>query len=543
MTKLRRKKGRIVRSTYSAISVSILSVLILFTFSTIASAQSSGKLTPNPWKVGFGDAIIVGSTQSRTETLKNSGNSKLTIIGLNVTGGAFSASGWTLPLTLAPGQSKAGTVKFAPTLSGKQTGTLAVSWTSNNSSHVTKIWMVGTASSSGQLAANPTSMNFGSVQVGSSKPWAGTLTNSASSAITISKASLTGTGYQLSGLTLPATLNPGQSTSYVVTFAPKSAGTFGGNVAITSNATNSTLNVALSGTSTTGSQLTANPTSLSFGSVQTGTKKTFAETLTNSSATAITVSQVGATGSGFSLSGINPPVTLSPNQSFTLSVTFAPSSTGTSNGTLSITSNAANSSLSIPLTGSGTTVTAGQLAVSPGSINFGNVTVGSSQKQTATLSASNGSVTVTSAGITTGTPFSVSGISFPITLASGQTASFGITFAPQASGSTSASLAFFSNASNGSVSESLAGAGVPTVQHSVTLTWNPSSSSNVVGYNIYRSGQSGGPYAKINPALDPSTTDVDNSVQSGSTYYYVVTAVDSSGKESLFSNQTTAVIP
>jgi fibronectin type 3 domain-containing protein len=64
-----------------------------------------------------------------------------------------------------------------------------------------------------------------------------------------------------------------------------------------------------------------------------------------------------------------------------------------------------------------------------------------------------------------------------------------------------------------------------------------------VGYNIYRSGQSGGPYAKINSALDPSTTDVDTSVQSGSTYYYVVTAVDSSGRESVFSNQTTAVIP
>lgn len=529
-------------SPWSAISIRVLSVVVLFSLSPFASAQS-GQLTPNPWAVGFGDAVPVGTTVSRTETLRNSGKSKLTIKQLNLTGAAFSASGWTLPLTLSPGQSKAGTITFAPTSSGKQSGTLAVSWTSGTSTHVTKVTLKGTASGSGQLTANPASMNFGSVQVGSSKPWTGTLTNSASSAITISKASLTGTGYQLSGLTLPATLNPGQSATYVVTFAPKSAGTFAGNIAITSNASNSTINVALSGTSTIGSQLTANPTSLSFGSVQTGSKKSLSETLTNSSATAITVSQVGASGSGFSISGITTPVNLSPNQSFTFSVAFAPTSSGTVNGALSITSNAANPSLSIPLTGSGSTATAGQLAVSPASINFGNVTVGSNQKQSATLSASNGSVTVTSAGITTGSPFSVSGISFPLTLSSGQTASFSVTFAPQASGSTSASLAFFSNASNGSVSASLAGAGVPTVQHSVTLTWNPSTSSNVVGYNIYRSGQSGGPYAKINSALDPSTTDVDNNVQSGSTYYYVVTAVDSSGRESVFSNQTTAVIP
>jgi fibronectin type 3 domain-containing protein len=81
------------------------------------------------------------------------------------------------------------------------------------------------------------------------------------------------------------------------------------------------------------------------------------------------------------------------------------------------------------------------------------------------------------------------------------------------------------------------------VQHSVALNWNASTSSGVVGYNVYRSGQSGGPYAKINSSLIPSTTNTDTNVQSGSTYYYVVTAVDSSGRESLFSNQVQAVIP
>jgi fibronectin type 3 domain-containing protein len=65
----------------------------------------------------------------------------------------------------------------------------------------------------------------------------------------------------------------------------------------------------------------------------------------------------------------------------------------------------------------------------------------------------------------------------------------------------------------------------------------------VRGYNIYRSGQSGGPYSRINPALDPSTTDSDTNVQSGATYYYVVTAVDSSGRESAYSSQVKVVIP
>jgi Cep192 domain 4/HYDIN/CFA65/VesB-like, Ig-like domain len=530
-------------SRWSSISFTFLSAVLLVSASPLAAAQSSGRLSTSPWRIGFGDNVSIGSTQTRTETLKNAGNANLTITRLSVTGSAFAATGWSLPLTLAPGQSKAGTITFAPSTSGSQSGTVAVSWTSSGKNRITNIYLGGTASGSGQLASNPTAMNFGSLQVGGSKPWTGVLTNSANTAVTISKASVTGTGYQLSSLSLPVTLSPGQSTNYAVTFAPKSVGTFSGNLAITSNAPNPTLNVALSGTSVAGGQLTSNPTSLSFGSVQTGSKKTLSETLTNSSTSAVTISQVVASGAGFSVSGMTAPVTLSANQSFTFSVAFAPTSTGSASGAIAITSNAANTALSIPLTGSGSTVTAGQLAVNPASMNFGNVTVGSTQKQNATLSASSGSVTVTSAGITTGSPFSVSGISFPVTIASGQAASFSITFAPQASGSTSSTLAFFSNASNGSVSESLAGAGVQPAQHSVTLSWNASSSSNVMGYNIYRSGQSGGPYAKINSALDPSTTDVDTNVQSGSTYYYVVTAVDSSGRESIFSNQTTAVIP
>jgi len=74
------------------------------------------------------------------------------------------------------------------------------------------------------------------------------------------------------------------------------------------------------------------------------------------------------------------------------------------------------------------------------------------------------------------------------------------------------------------------------------LSWTASTSS-VVGYNVYRAAQSGGPYTMINTALQPGTSYADLSVQAGSTYYYVVTAVDSSGTESVNSNEVTAVVP
>lgn len=77
----------------------------------------------------------------------------------------------------------------------------------------------------------------------------------------------------------------------------------------------------------------------------------------------------------------------------------------------------------------------------------------------------------------------------------------------------------------------------------VILNWVASVSSNVAGYNIYRSTTSGGPYTKLNTALVTSTTFTDTTVQPGQTYYYVARAVDSANNESANSNQASATIP
>lgn len=81
-----------------------------------------------------------------------------------------------------------------------------------------------------------------------------------------------------------------------------------------------------------------------------------------------------------------------------------------------------------------------------------------------------------------------------------------------------------------------------TATYSTALSWD-ASTSQVVGYYVYRGSQSGGPYSKLNSAPDPNTSYTDNSVQTGQTYYYVTTAVNNSGQESSYSNQVTAVIP
>jgi len=185
--------------------------------------------------------------------------------------------------------------------------------------------------------------------------------------------------------------------------------------------------------------------------------------------------------------------------------------------------------------------TAGQLSVTPSNFSFGTVLVGNSKSLNGVLSATNSDVTVSSASWN-GQGFALNGISFPATVPTGQSLSFTVTFTPQVAGSSTGSLDFVSNASNSVGTEALSGTGSQSSQHSVGLSWDPSSSP-VVGYNVYRGTHSGGPYQKLNLSPQPGTSYTDVGVQSGVTYFYVATAVGTDLVESRHSNETAATIP
>ena len=401
----------------------------------------------------------------------------------------------------------------------------------------------------GQLTANPPIISFGEVSVGNSQTQSETLTNSKGTSLSISQVWTSGSEFQLSGPSLPLTLASGQSATFNVTFTPTTGGSVVGAlsvIAIVSSSHdpninyNSPLSIPLSGTGTTlPGLLQASYSSISFGSVQVGNSSAQSETLNNSGDSSVNITQANLTGSAFSVNGLSLPVTVIPGQSFTFNVVFAPNTAGSVTGSISVVSDASNSPLTISLFGTGSS--AGQLGVAPTTLDFASVAVGTSKSLNATLSAAGSSVTVSSA-TSNSSEFTLSGLSFPVTLAAGQSASFSFTFRPQASGLDTASISFISNASNSPTVASMTGSGALSPLHSVDLSWTPSTSA-VVGYNIYRSGTSDGPYAKINSALNATTAYTDNAVQAGVTYYYVTTAVDASGVESVYSNQAPAVVP
>jgi hypothetical protein len=237
-------------------------------------------------------------------------------------------------------------------------------------------------------------------------------------------------------------------------------------------------------------------------------------------------------------------MTLNPTQTVAVQVQFHPTATGSATGQISINSNSTSGSTSVvALSGTGTAADP-QLTVSATNLSFGSVAVSTATTLTLTLkSTGTTSVTVNSVAIS-GSGFATVGGSFPATLNPAQTMLVQVQFDPTAAGAATGQLTINSNSTSGaSVVVALSGTGT-TVAHEVDLSWTaPTSSSDpVVGYNIYRATGSG-PFVLINSSPDKSTTDVDNTVVSATSYSYVVKSVDSIGVESISSNQIQVTIP
>jgi hypothetical protein len=184
-------------------------------------------------------------------------------------------------------------------------------------------------------------------------------------------------------------------------------------------------------------------------------------------------------------------------------------------------------------------VAAGELAISPATLNFGTVAVGARKGKNVTLTAGDSGITVASADWS-GEGYTVSGIVFPVTVSAGQSVNFKVIFEPHQAGDSTGQIRLVSNASN-SPHAAFSGHGGQTGRHSVTLAWGPAAAA--IGYNIYRGPAANGPYAKMNSSPHPKSTFTDASVIGGETYFYRTTSVSKSGRESNYSNHVRVEIP
>jgi hypothetical protein len=442
------------------------------------------QLAASSSSMDFG-TVIVGSTKVQPLTLTATGTSPVTISSAALNGTDFSLVGAQTPLTLSPGQAVTLQVQLKPPAAGSLTSQLAI--TSNASGGRTDLIALtglGAVPESRQLTIGPAALAFGSVTVGTAKVLSVALTSTGPSPVTVNAASISGSGYSLIGAAFPMTLSPAQTVNLQVQFAPTAAGDGGGQLAVSSNSSGGRVtSVALgaTGIAAPNPQLSLSLTRLSFGNVTIDAPATLAVVLTSTGTSPVTVNAAGISGTGYSLIGAAFPIILSPAQTVTLQVKFAPTTAGSASGQLTVNSNfSGGSTAAVALSGTGIAAPNPQLSLSLTKLNFSNITINAPATLPVVLTSTGTSaVTVNSASLS-GSGYTLIGAAFPITLSPGQTATLQVKFAPTVAGGASGQLTISSNSSSGSTAAvALSGTGLAAANPLLSLSLSQLTFGNV----------------------------------------------------------------
>jgi hypothetical protein len=469
-------------------------LLVVFTsFAVVALAgcgykpnsSATGPLSVSPGAISFG-AVPVGQTATSKVLLINVSSAPISVSQVNVSGSSFFINRQiSTPVTVNAGAVYNFEISFKPASASTYSGQFTVMNATGTQIGQGSVSGMGVSASSGNPGSTPmlsvsaASLAFGNLTVGSASTQPLTLTSTGSAPVTIDSATLTGLGFTLSGVTFPATVNPGQSVTLKVQFDPTAVGPSSGQLTIQSDSVpNGTAVVNLSGTGsgaanpTPTPQLTISTASLVFGNVTLNTASTQPVTLTSTGTAPVTIDSAALTGAGFTTSGITFPATLNPGQSATLNVRFDPTAAGAVSGQMTLHSDSAlNGTAVVSLSGTGTAAASPQLTISAASLTFGSVTVNTGSTQPVTLtSTGTAPVTINSAALT-GTGFTMSGATFPVTLNPSQSVTLNVRFDPATTGLASGQLTIQSNSSTNSTAVvNLSGTGTAAPSPHLTIS-------------------------------------------------------------------------
>jgi Abnormal spindle-like microcephaly-assoc'd, ASPM-SPD-2-Hydin len=332
------------------------------------------------------------------------------------------------------------------------------------------------------VSFNAPQLNFGNQLVGAPQnPQVGILTNSGTSALTITEITITGANVgdfsQSNDCPLsPSTLAPLATCQLNVNFAPSLPSAESAAISFTDDAVGSPQNINLAGT---GQEplVTISAAAINFGNQPVGTvSNAQTVTITNGGNLALNISALNMNGpdvAQFRFTGsntcANPPI-VQANASCIMNVAFAPQTVGSFNASIALTDNSGNvvtSSQTVLLSGAGTAA-APTANVAPAALVFGSQSVGSSSgpesvglTNTGSLPLQISSITIT--GANAGEFKFASGTACPVgggTLGISAGCTVNISFSPASTGAKTATLSFFDNVAGSPQLVSLSGAAI-----------------------------------------------------------------------------------
>lgn len=440
---------------------------------------STTVLSFGTWTVG-----LYSPTQWLTVTNTDPSND------LEITGVSFdaNASSWaqtssaspSWPITLLPGASTQIGVYAQPQVAASTSADLVITDNRSGDSLV-QVYASGTTEPA-YLSVYPSSLSFGSVPVGSSVSQTVNISDSGSAAdVALWAVRVSGSDAGDFSISTPYTIPqegvalwPGDSLNVTVTFTPSAAGARSATLEVQGTNINdccAVIDVGLGGTGAQ-PQLSATPSSVDFGSVLVGVSASQPVTVQNTGSATLTLTGWSVSGSAdFAVSGPQtaPPLSLAPGASASFTVSYRPGATGAESATLSFSDNAPGSPQAVALSGTGVQP---QATVTPSSLGFGSVALGTSASQPVTVQNS-GTAPLTIGGwsLSGPTDFTVSSTqAAPITLSPGASATFTVTFTPTTTAAESATLAFSDNAPGSPQSVGISGTGVVSADVSVALS-------------------------------------------------------------------------
>lgn len=482
----------------------------------VGTTAAHANINVTPPSVNFGTQSVGSASASQTVTVTNENKRSVKIVRASNSVGQFSFSGPSLPVVLTTGQSYTATVTFNP--SAAQTYSGVVVLTRANGQTIS-IPLSGTGSGTTTPSTPPSGAVAPTI---SSQPASAKIVAGQTAIFNVAATGTAPIKYQWKrNGAMIAGANSSTYTTPAVTTADNNA-TFAAVVSNTAGSATSsaaTLTVSAAAVAPT---ITTQPASQTISS---GKTATFTVAATGTGPLMYQWAKGGVAISGANAASYTTPAETAGAQ-FTVTV---------ANTAGTVTSNPAT----LTVSAASTLI----LNSSASSLNFGNVNMSSSSNQSVTLTnGGNSNITISNVTVS-GAGFNASGVSSGLILTPGQSAALTATFAPAAAGSAKGSISVASNATNSPDSIALSGTGVvAAVTHSVALSWSPSTSV-VTGYNTYASQTSGGPYTKLTGSPVAATSYTDTSVQAGATYFFVVTSVDASNVESVFSSEVSAQVP
>ena len=388
-----------------------------------------------------------------------------------------------------------------------------------------------TAAPSFTISASPASLNVAQGNQGTS-----TITtigiNGFNSAITLSASGMpSGTTVSFNPATIPAP-GSGNSTMTITVGASTPAGSYPITVTANGGGIQQTTIVTLTVTAAANFTISASPASLSVVQGNQGTS-TITTAVSGGFNSAISLSASGMpSGTTVSFNPATIPAPGSGNSTMTITV-----GAGTLIGTypITVTGNGGGIQRTATITLTVTATANFTISASPASLSVLQGNQGTSTITTAVSGGFNSAISLSASGMPSGTTVSFNPATIPAPGSGNSTMTITV------GTSTAVGTYVITVTGNGggvqqSVSLTL------TVTAQVALAWTASSSPGIAGYNAYRSTNSNGPYSKLNSSLISTTNYNDQMVQSGNTYYYLTTAVDSQGVESAYSNQAVATI-